>query len=481
MKAHEFEMLGQIDALNKPISFLSKSGYNSQFIVIDGILYSASGSSASWANHTTGRGSDNQNPFYGLDNFKQVSIPSSSPIVEVGGGYLQYAYVLLENGDLYTWGINQYGACGLGHTTNTKIPTLAASDVTNVYSHPSNSCYSVNYNRLYIKKTDGYIYGCGYNGYGALGLNDTSNRDEFTQIPDSTDFTLFWNMGSQFGCAVAQKADKSIWVCGYNGYGQLGLGNTTSPDEFTDTASAWTDGTNDTLIQVIGAFRYYIAAGGGGCSIGMLFDDGTDTSLKMAGLNSSGELGDTTKTQRTTPITPDVGSGRIDKIAGMGGVLTVNCLKEDGNLYAWGYNGYGQVGDTTTTARDTPSIVETDVEDIFSDGMDLHTYGYLNQSFIRKTDKQLYGCGFNQYYALGLGHATTPITSHTRVLMPYDEEVVDIGHFCTTGSTKIILFRTLSNNIYACGYNVQNGITDKSTVGCYVPTQIRLPEEDGRY
>jgi alpha-tubulin suppressor-like RCC1 family protein len=476
MKAHGFTMLGQIDWLNKPITFISKSGYNTQFIIIDDILYSTSGSSASWTNYTTGRGSDNQNPFYGLDNFKQVPIPSSSPIVDAGGGHAECAYALLEDGDLYTWGYNSKGSCGLGHTTNTPNPTLAAEDVTDVYVHPSNGCYSVNDVRLYIKKTDDYIYGTGYNGTGALGLGDTTNRDEFTKITAlGTTVESFWNMGTTYGCAVAQKADKSIWVCGYGGYGQLGLGNTTTYDEFQDATSDWCNAGDTTLIQVIGAFRYYTSSAAGGCSVGMLFDNDNATLLRMSGLNSSGELGDTTLTQRTSPVTPNVGSGRIDKIAGMGGILTVNCLKEDGDLYAWGRNGEGQVGDGTTTAENTPSVIQSDVEDIFSDGLDAHTYGYKNQSFIRKTDKQLYGCGFNQYYALGLGHATTPITSHTRVLMPYDEEVVDIGHYCTTGNTKEILFRTLSNRLYACGYNGQNGITDNSTVGCYVPTQIRLP------
>jgi alpha-tubulin suppressor-like RCC1 family protein len=479
MKSHKFDMLGQIDALNKPITFISKSGYNSQFIIIDNILYSASGNSASWTNYTTGRGSDNQNPFYGLDNFKRVPIPSSSPIVEAGGGYIEYGYVLLEDGDLYTWGANNRGACGLGHTTNTPIPTLAAEDVTNVYSHPSNGCYAINDCRLFIKKTDGYIYGCGDNGYGALGLNDTTDRDEFTKITAlGTTVESFWNMGSLYGCSVAQKTDKSIWLCGYNGYGQLGTGDTGSLDEFTDLTSAWPGdvGEGADLINVIGQFGYHTGSAYSYSSLGMLFDDGADTLLRMSGYNAQGQLGDTTLTQRTSPVTPNVGSGRIDKIAGMGGVLTVNCLKEDGNLLAWGYNNYGQVGDGSTNNRSTPAVVESNVEDIFSDGMDLNTHGYMNQSFIKKTDKQLYGCGYNTYYSLGLGNNTNPITSHTRVLMPYDEEVVDIGHYCTTGSTRIILFRTLSNNLYACGYNVQYGIKALSTVGVYVPTQIRLPE-----
>jgi alpha-tubulin suppressor-like RCC1 family protein len=477
MKSHKFDMLGQIDALNKPVSFLSKTGFNSQFIIIDDILYSTSGNSGGNANYTTGRSSDNQNPFYGVDNFKRIPLPSSSPIVEAGGGYRSYAYALLEDGDLYTWGQNNVGQCGLGHTTTTPIPTLAAEDVTTVYSHPSNGCYSYNQNRLYIKKTDDYIYGTGYNGQGTLGLGDSNDRDEFTKITAlGTTVESFWNMGATYGCAVAQKADKSIWVAGYNNYQSLGIVSTADVIEFTDVTSVWCTGGDTDLINVIGQFRYYTTAVTNGCSLGMLFDDGADTLLKMCGYNANCQLGDTTVTQRSVPITPNVGAGRIAKVAGMGGLFIGNCLKEDGNLYAWGRNGDGGVGDGTTTNRSTPAIVESDVEDIFSDGMDAHTYGYRTQSFIRKTDKQLYVCGYNGQIGCGLGHATSPITSHTRVLMPYNEEVVDIGYNNTSAAARVVLALTATNKLYVWGYNSQYGVTDASAVHCYVPVQVRLPK-----
>ena len=467
---------GVITELSKEITFLSKAGYNSQFVIIDNILYSASGSSAGHTNYTTGRGSDNQNPYYGLYNFKRVPLPSSSPIVEVGGGYANFAYALLENGDLYTWGLNGQGQCGLGNTTNTPIPTSAAAHVTNVYSHPTNGGYANSGNRLYIKKTDGYIYGTGDNASGALGQDDVTDRDEFTQITDlGTTVESFWNMGSTYGCAVAQKADKSIWVCGNNSDGQLGLGNTTSPiDEFADVTSAW-NASASTLINVIGAFGYYTSGLVVICVLGMFFDDGTNTSLKMCGENTQSELGDTTTTDRTTPITPNVGSGRIAKVTGLSGIMTTHCLKEDGNLYSWGYNGQGLVGDGSTTNENTPTINATDVIDIFCDGASYERYGYYNQMFIKKSDNQLYAVGYNSYAQCGIGNTTTPIQTFTRVLMPYDEEVIEIGNFVTTGSGNIIIAQTASNKLYAWGYNVQNGISASATVNCYAPTQVRLP------
>ena len=38
-----------------------------------------------------------------------------------------------------------------------------------------------------ILKNDGTLWGCGYNGYGQLGLGDTNYRTIFTQITTNTD------------------------------------------------------------------------------------------------------------------------------------------------------------------------------------------------------------------------------------------------------------------------------------------------------
>lgn len=64
----------------------------------------------------------------------------------------------------------------------------------------------------------------------------------------------------------------------------------------------------------------------------------------------------------------------------------------NGDLWAWGYNGQGQLGDGTTTHRLNPAIVQTDVLKLFSDGMTSHNYGYVIQNFILKSDG-LWGCG----------------------------------------------------------------------------------------
>ena len=82
-----------------------------------------------------------------------------------------------------------------------------------------------------ILKNDGTLWGCGANNYGQLGLNDDTSRDEFTQITVNTEDIKEIYSGLYHSFIL--KNDGTLWGCGNNYYSQLGLGNSSNKYIFT--------------------------------------------------------------------------------------------------------------------------------------------------------------------------------------------------------------------------------------------------------
>ena len=103
-----------------------------------------------------------------------------------------------------------------------------------------------------ILKNDGTLWGTGYNTNGQLGLGDTINRNIFTQVTTNADNIKQVYCG--YFHTFMLKNDGTLWSCGNNQYGQLGLGDTTNRTTFTQITTNINDiksvycGTNHTFI-----------------------------------------------------------------------------------------------------------------------------------------------------------------------------------------------------------------------------------------
>lgn len=89
---------------------------------------------------------------------------------------------------------------------------------------------------------------------------------------------------------------------------------------------------------------------------------GTHTCATLAGgvvcwgLNNEGQLGDGTRTDRTTPVSV---IGMDMAVTSVSAGLRHTCaLTVAGGVKCWGENGSGQLGDGTTTSRTTPVYVD---------------------------------------------------------------------------------------------------------------------------
>src|SRR5581483_11695082 len=80
----------------------------------------------------------------------------------------------------------------------------------------------------------------------------------------------------------------------------------------------------------------------------------SDGGLRTWGANGSGQLGDGSVTNRTTPQTP---TGLDSIVAVAGGTAFSVAVSSDGRVWTWGDNTNNQLGDGTTDARHQPNQI----------------------------------------------------------------------------------------------------------------------------
>ncbi|ETR68314.1 MAG: hypothetical protein OMM_10657, partial [Candidatus Magnetoglobus multicellularis str. Araruama] len=118
----------------------------------------------------------------------------------------------------------------------------------------------------------------------------------------------------------------------------------------------------------------------------------SDGSIWGWGHNNRGQIGDGTTSDRQSPV----------EISGMSNIIAIStgdssgAVKNDGTLWTWGYNFYGQLGDGTTTSRNAPGQVLN-----FSDATNISGSGYA--FFVLKSNGTVWACGRNDYGQLGDG------------------------------------------------------------------------------
>ena len=122
--------------------------------------------------------------------------------------------------------------------------------------------------------------------------------------------------------------------------------------------------------------------------------------------NAFGEVGDGTTTQRNTPVAV---SGLSGAVAAAGGGYHSLAIKADATVLAWGRNDSGQVGDGKTNTRTAPVPVSGLTGILVVAGGGYH-------SLALKNDGRVYAWGSNQFGQLGLGSSdASPHTAPVQV------------------------------------------------------------------
>jgi alpha-tubulin suppressor-like RCC1 family protein len=242
--------------------------------------------------------------------------------------------------------------------------------------------------------SNGKVYGVGYNCYGNLGLGHTTQQNTPQEI---TYFTTNNINITQIECGFYHTmfiaSDGKVYSCGYNGNGQLGLGNTTNQSTPQEITYFTNNGINITQVTSGGNHIIFIASNG---------------KVYGVGKNSNGNLGLGDTTHRYTPveITYFTNNG-INIIKIVCGLNHTMFLASDGKIYGVGLNGYGQLGLEHTTQQNTPQeITYFTTNNINITQIEC---GFFHTMFIA-SDGKVYSCGYNGFGQLGLGNYTNQYT-----------------------------------------------------------------------
>jgi alpha-tubulin suppressor-like RCC1 family protein len=355
---------------------------------------------------------------------------SSEGFVDVscGNGFI---LALREDGTVWTWGAlgcEKYGE-GLDLREYWVQPSPVQVPISDVISVSAGSRFSL------ALKSDGTVWGWGFNDYGMLGdgTNVSTRKGDLTpvQVKNLNNIMQISAKGSR---CLALRNDGTVWSWGDNYGGCLGDGSFENRFEPVMVSGL----TNITSIQG-GSFA--------------LKDDGTVWTWGLTLLNSS-VTRDDLSSPSSQEFTSSISKPVPYRIPGIEDVKSIDVdtsshhvvfVKADGTVRTWGFNEGGQLGDGTANQGEYApyQTTPTQVEGIIN--AKSAVAGRVN-SLALCSDGSVLGWGENNALQLGLGISTI-------YLKPTKLSITNITKI-STGDTNTVFLKDDGSVLIVGGNNV---------------------------
>ncbi|MBI4703636.1 MAG: hypothetical protein HY744_21200, partial [Deltaproteobacteria bacterium] len=257
-----------------------------------------------------------------------VQVVDISHAIAISAGY-DHGCVLERPGTMKCWGGNSLGDVGDGTTETRPSPVQVLglpAPATSINAAYLNTC---------ARLADGTLACWGYNFWGALGQGNFDDRHEPVLVPGLAGVAQPSAGGvGEHHCVSLASTEVKCW--GFGMYGEIGDGTTEVKNP------------NPSKVVATGASTGLDMGGGAAHSCAML----QHGCVKCWGDGSSGQLGNGTTDDSLTPK-PVSGLDDAVSLAATGSLH--NCaLRADGTVWCWGSNQYGQLGDGTTSPSSVP-------------------------------------------------------------------------------------------------------------------------------
>lgn len=329
-----------------------------------------------------------------------------------------HTLAIRNDGTLWSWGSNNFYKLGYGTLSGTNPnPNMVGT---------SNEWQSVSAGQWHSAgiKTNGTLWVWGYNFYGQGGQGTGGTTYAIISTPTQVGTDNNWlsvSVGTNYTLAI--KSDGTLWGTGTNENGQLGIGTPLAAVFMTQI------GTDTNWKQV---------SAGGQVSLGLKLD-GTLWTWGTGYLGNGDII-----TTSNIPIQLGVENNwqKISKETG-------SAIKTNGTLWSWGYHS----GNGTTEISTIPTQIGSS-----------SNWQFISTGLGIKTNGTLWTWGLNEYGQLGDGtlddnHTVTQIGNET------NWQSISAGYYYNTAT------RT-DGTLYTWGRNSSGELGDITTIDKNIPTQV---------
>ncbi len=330
-----------------------------------------------------------------LGENQQVPRFQEDEVIDLSAGS-RHSFLILKNGDAFTAGFIESDFSYKGHmgVDDVKEGPNAGKQIDKVIDVGGKKVDAPPFMKAYagagvpsdsgemhsmLIDQDGNVYTSGRNSKGQLCLGDNKDRLEFSQVDGLPKPAVAGTIGFEFTLILLE--DGTVWGCGSNAFGELGLGPKV---DFTDVP---TKGNGLKNIQDLAS----------GYKFAVFLDD--KNVVYGTGGNIYGQQCFFTEGEPATVPTPEI----LNDMKGTVVQVAANressyYLFDDGTAVACGRNDEGQLGDGTfvNTSEDDPIVA------VKQKGIRRIGTGPSAQSVFFVKDDSVYAAGLNDRYQLGI-------------------------------------------------------------------------------
>lgn len=326
-------------------------------------------------------------------------------------------FVVVENKDIYAFGSNTYGECGVGNLSSTILPTKVKLENFQIKK------ISNGYEQTFFLSENGELWACGNQSF--IGISKDTYEKQHTPI----EIPYFKNINVVQVCTgdthtLVVCSQKKLYGFGSNYYGELGIGN-------------YTQQNIPLIIPFFKNIKVKKICTGFNHSFVLTEND----VLYAFGSNSGYKLGVSNfynKESEPNPVRVTYFDDMKIKEIHAGSSMSFVIL-EIGDIYSFGNNKTGELGLDHTIQYTTPQKIT-----FFKNKQVETLVNGFNHTFVRLKSGEYYGFGDNFNHQL-------PTSNERHIIKPYEiilhERIESIMAF---GNHTIFMFK---NTCYGIGSN----------------------------